>query len=294
MAVYIDQFIAKVQKSISQSIESAHETAVSSQELSHSAAHLSENVQSQAIMIAEGDKLTHDVAQNLDVSEEMAVSTTEAIEGTRVILSQFVADLKKAGTVIIGESESQATMAGQAQELAGKAGEIRQVLEIISDIADQTNLLALNASIEAARAGDAGRGFAVVADEVRALAAKTQGSLSQINSSINAVMDGIELVCTGNEKGVSRMREIAASTGVLIENVGGASEHLKGSVEISSDLVRKSTYIATRTKDLIDLMNQIYSLSEQNRSVAIEVGEVSAGMAQKSEGLREALSRFKV
>ncbi|MDD2898023.1 MAG: methyl-accepting chemotaxis protein [Desulfuromonadaceae bacterium] len=294
VAGYIDQFIAKVQGSISQSVISAHETAVASQELSHIAANLKETVQSQSNMITEGDKLTHDVAGNLDVTEEMAVSTTEAIEATRVILAQFVEDLKKAGAVIIGESESQAIMAAQAQELAGKAGDIREVLEIIADIADQTNLLALNASIEAARAGEAGRGFAVVADEVRALAAKTQSSLDQINSSISTVVDGVGKVCGGNERSASRMRDIAASTRSLIENVGGTGDRLKVSVDISSDLVRKSIYIATRTKQLIELMNQICSLSEQNRTVSVEVGGVSASMAQKSEGLREALGRFKV
>ena len=294
VAGYIDRFIAKVQVSISQSVEIAHETAVASQELSHIAANLSDTVQHQSSLIAEGDKLTHDVAGNLDVTEEMAISTTEAIEATRGILAHFVTDLNNAGNVIVGESEKQAVMAAQALELAGRAGDIRQVLEIIADIADQTNLLALNASIEAARAGEAGRGFAVVADEVRALAAKTQSSLSQINISVNAVVNGVERVCAGNEQGVSRMREIAASTRGLIENAGGTSERLKESVTISSDLVRKSTYIATRTKQLIELMNQICALSEQNRSVSGEVGGVSASLAEKSESLREALMRFKI
>ena len=294
VAGYIDQFIAKVQGSISQSVESGHETAVASQELSHIAANLLETVQRQSLLIAEGDKLTQDVAGNLDVTEDMAISTTEAIEATRTVLARFVGDLNNTGNIIIGESESQAVMAAQAQELADKAGDIRQVLEIIADIADQTNLLALNASIEAARAGDAGRGFAVVANEVRALAAKTQSSLEQINGSINAVVNGVERVCAGNEQAVSRMREIAASTRGLIDTVGGTGERLKDSVDISSNLVKKSTYIATRTKQLIELMNQICILSEQNRSVSVEVSGVSANLAEKSDNLREALERFKI
>ena len=68
-------------------------------------------------MITEGDALTHDVAANFDITEEMAVSTTETIEATRKTLAQFVDDLKRAGGVITGESESQAVMAQQAQEL---------------------------------------------------------------------------------------------------------------------------------------------------------------------------------
>jgi methyl-accepting chemotaxis protein len=168
------------------------------------------------------------------------------------------------------------------------------VLEIISDIADQTNLLALNASIEAARAGEAGRGFAVVADEVRALAAKTQNSLAQINAGVKAVVNGVEEVCGANGKSASRMREIAEETRRLISNVGQTDERLKGAVDISSNLVNKSTYIATRTKQLIELMKQIIILSEQNNTVASEVGGVAASLAEKSESLRGVLSKFRV
>lgn len=293
VAGYIDSFIAKVQTSIAQSIEGSGETAVASQELSHIATNLSETVHHLAVLTDDCNCLANDVAGNLDVTEEMAISTTEAIQATRVTLTQFVEDLNTAGSIIIAEADSQAVMAAQAQELADKAGEIRSVLDMIADIADQTNLLALNASIEAARAGEAGLGFAVVANEVRALAAKTQSSLDEINSSINTVMGGVERVCTGNEKGAGRMREIAASTRCLIDNVGGTSEHLRESVDISSDLVRKSTYIATRTKQLIKTMNQSMVLSEQNRTVAVEVGSVSSTLAEKSDQLRTTLSRFK-
>lgn len=290
----IDQFIAKVQHSVAQSADSSNETAVASQELSHIVSNLSENIQRQSAATVECNQLTQDVAGNLDVTEEMAISTTETIEATRTTLACFVDDLNRAGNTIINESESQTTMVAQSKELAVKATDIRMVLDIIADIADQTNLLALNASIEAARAGEAGRGFAVVADEVRALAAKTQNSLAQINSGVQSVVNGVENVCVANEKSASRMREIAEETRRLISNVGESDERLKGAVDISSNLVKKSTYIATRTKQLIELMQQIIRLSEQNSAVVVEVGGVAATLAEKSESLRGVLSKFKV
>ena len=290
----IDQFIAKVQHSVAQSADSSNETAVASQELSHIVSSLSDNFQRQSAATVECNLLTQDVAGNLDVTEEMAISTTETIEATRSTLASFVDDLNQAGNTIIKESESQTTMVSQTKELAVKATDIRMVLDIIADIADQTNLLALNASIEAARAGEAGRGFAVVADEVRALAAKTQNSLTQINSGVQSVVNGVEKVCVANEKSASRMREIAEETRRLILNVGETDERLKGAVDISSDLVNKSTYIATRTKQLIELMQQIIRLSEQNSAVVDEVGGVAASLAEKSDSLRGVLSKFKV
>jgi methyl-accepting chemotaxis protein len=292
-STFIDSFINKVQQSVVTAKETATETAVASQELSHIAANLSNTVKQQAQIVADSDALTQEVVHNLDLTEEMAINTTETIEATRNVMVQFVSDLNSAGSIIIGESDKQRQLAGRMQELAGNAGKIREVLEIISDIADQTNLLALNASIEAARAGELGRGFAVVADEVRQLAAKTQSSLSQINKSVTGVVNGVEELYGESEASSKRMVEIAESTRSLISTAGNSGERLSGAVTISSDLVRKSTFIATRTKQLMEQMEQMSHVAEQNRSVAHEVEEVSSAMAQKSEGLRDNLGRFK-
>ncbi|NJD39451.1 MAG: methyl-accepting chemotaxis protein [Geobacter sp.] len=292
-AGFIDRFIDKVHQSVTTAKETATETAVASQELSHIAANLSNTVQQQARIVEEGDALAQEVGQNLDLTEEMAINTTETIEATKKVMVQFAGNLNTAGKVIIGEADKQRLLAERMQELAGNAGKIREVLEIISDIADQTNLLALNASIEAARAGELGRGFAVVADEVRQLAAKTQSSLSQINQSVTTVVSGVENLYGETEQSSRRMLEIAESTRGLIATAGDSGERLTDAVQTSSELVRKSTFIATRTKQLMEQMHQMNQVSEQNRSVAQEVEEVSSAMAVKSDGLRQNLSRFK-
>jgi len=289
----INQLIQKFRGVISDDKMAADDVACGSQELSHIAANLSQMVIEASNLIVECDRLAHDVANNLDATEEMAISTTETVEATRGVLGNFVDNLNQTGQVIINESLKQEELSSQTQELSAKAGDIRSVLGIISDIADQTNLLALNASIEAARAGESGRGFAVVADEVRQLAAKTQSSLAQINASVQAVVSGVEQVCSANQESAGRMRDISGSTRVLIDSIGDSSQRLKGAVSISSDLTKRCTYIATRTKQMMELMQKITVLTEQNRHVAGEVGGVSATLAQKSEGLRASLSHFR-
>lgn len=294
MAGYIDRFIAKVQETVSHSVQTADETGLSSNALSVISQDLANNVKSQYGLVENSCQLMSDVADNLDVTEEMAITTTETLEATQKVLIDFVATLNTVGVTIIAEGEKQSERAAGMKTLTEQASGINNVLDIIADIADQTNLLALNASIEAARAGEFGRGFAVVADEVRNLASKTQNSLNEISKNVSTVVSGIDTIYSETAKTSDQMMDISERTKRLMENAGATGEKLSGAVGISSELVKKSTYIATRTKELISAMNNLVSLSDQNRTVASKVDEVSGSLAKKSEDLNLALHRFKV
>ena len=294
MAGYINTFIEKAHETVSLSVATAQETAHSSGELSGISRDLAENVASQCTMAEQSSHLMADVARNLDVTEEMSITTTETLESTEQVLGRFVATLNNVGAVVIAEGEKQSGLAARMKRLNQDAEGIDQVLGILAEIANQTNLLALNASIEAAHARESGKGFAVVAEEIRKLAAKTQNSLTGIGANVRSVVDGIEAMVGETALASEQMMAVSEKAKVLMEDAGTTGARLRGSVETSSELVKKTTYIATRTKDLIETMNHLVKLSNQNKDAALGVGSVSTSLARKTEDLRRTLNHFKV
>ena len=75
------------------------------------------------------------------------------------------------------------------QEVLQEIDNLKELTELVKNIAFQTNLLALNAAIEAARAGDYGRGFAVVAEQVRTLSSQSSEAANRIENGIKSALN---------------------------------------------------------------------------------------------------------
>lgn len=294
LAAYINTFIHKAHTTVAHSVATANETAHSSNELSAISRDLADNVSSQCSLAESSSSLMTDVANNLDVTERMSITTTATLESTEKVLEAFVATLHEVGGVVIAEGDKQSRMASRMRELSEDAQGINDVLGILAEIANQTNLLALNASIEAAHARESGKGFAVVADEIRKLAVRTQNSLVEININVKEVVDGISAMCVETDRASLQMVNVSGRTRGLMEDAGTTGTRLRDSVETSSDLVRKTTHIATRAKGLIETMNSLVDLSNRNKVAAMGVETVSTNLATKSEDLRSSLSHFRV
>nr|WP_228842450.1 methyl-accepting chemotaxis protein [Campylobacter sp. RM12321] len=202
-------------------------------------------------------------------------------------MKQFSNDIN-----LVSQNENEAT--AKFIELKNQANEIKQVLEIISDIADQTNLLSLNAAIEAARAGEAGRGFAVVADEVRNLAENTQASLDNINQKVSAVITSI------NESSKTIEQNSASFAGIMnkSENITNTINNVSNELNIT---IKENDELAKNFKLSIDgIYNDILKLNEvvkNNAKTDMAVEDMNSQidtLNKISSNLDSKLSTFKV
>jgi methyl-accepting chemotaxis protein len=238
--------------------------------------------------------LVTEVGNRLDTVEDASITVSEDLNSTSEVLDSFI---NKLGSVVIDiedGSAKQQELVQKVSSLTEQAKNIKDVLAIISDIADQTNLLALNAAIEAARAGEHGRGFAVVADEVRKLAERTQKSLSEISANVNLITQNVIEIAEETDYTSKNMHSISESAQSLITSSQDTKDNLIVTSEKSTAVMHQSTYIATKTKELIENMDEVIDISNKNTNHRQKVENVAHTISEDAIKLKNELSKFTI
>ncbi|EJF07532.1 Methyl-accepting chemotaxis protein with nitrate/nitrite sensing domain Mcp6 [Thiovulum sp. ES] len=290
----VNKLINEFKYSVAKSSIIGHSTFDSSMKIRENAKNLSVNINTETASIEAISELTNDIGVSLDIIEEMAVTTTEDLAYTKNVLDKLSKQLNMVVTLIQEGGATQSDLRHKVDSLTEQATEIKNVLTIIGDIADQTNLLALNAAIEASRAGEHGKGFAVVADEIRKLAERTQKSLAEISSTTNIITQSIVEISAETDQNAEENKKISENTSVLIEDTVESGGRLKKTLRVSRQLVSKNTYVATKIRELIDIIEEVSILSRENKHVAQNSSDVASRLAQDSENLHKELNRFTI
>jgi methyl-accepting chemotaxis protein len=187
-----------------------------------------------------------------------------AAEGGIAVVDRAVGSMQKLQQRVERTSEA-------AQMLEQESRQIRQAVELITEIADQTNLLALNAAIEAARAGESGRGFAVVADEVRNLAERSGKSAAAVAQLIDSVQKRTVAVAAAMQEGSAEARvssELAADAGRALR---GIVETVRTTVKDMEGMQRAAEQMTTATAGASAAVQQIAAVVEENTATTEEM-----------------------
>jgi methyl-accepting chemotaxis protein len=216
----------------------------------------------------------------------VVAATTQELTASISEIARQVATAADAAAVAV--ARSQATEA-TVQSLSAAAGQIGDVVHLITGIAEQTNLLALNATIEAARAGDAGKGFAVVAAEVKQLAQQTAASTGQIGGQVTTIQQATaEVVSTmrGVGEAIQRIDAVATAIAAAIEQQTAATREIDGSVQL---VVRRNDESLVAIRGVADAAEKTSGSSTDVQTAAIEVAAVSSRLRGEVEAFLTAM-----
>ncbi len=257
LATELNRFIEKLWGLVSQIKENSVNISNYAEDMNRNNGEINERTQQQAGALEETssalEQMTSSVRNNAASAREANVNADETYK------------LAQQGGEVLNK-----TMVSM-REVTEASQKIKEITNVVNEIAFQTNLLALNAAVEAARAGEAGKGFAVVAGEVRNLASRSASAAGEIQTLIADSVDKIQvsnnLVLSSDEILKAIIKSIQQANATIAEISSASSEQSSGIGEISNAVQNMDQGVQRNSQMVSDNFTLSTSLSQAAREL---------------------------
>jgi len=280
---------------------SAREIAVATEEIANGATSLAvESEKGNELMQNMSTKMKHVVDSNMN----MGVSAAEVQSSSQKGTAYMEELIQKTNAT----EEMTRSMVEKVDRLKESTGSIRQILEVLTNLAKQTNILSLNAAIEAARAGAAGKGFMVVADEIRKLADQSRQSIEVVGQITDTIQKEIDETVSVLSNAYPLFQEQIASVKEADTIFRKVQEDMDGFIAKLDEVSESIRQLDESQLVLADAMSNVSAVAEESSATSQEVASLSAEQLGISDGLvklsdkleklsnslKESLSKFKI
>jgi methyl-accepting chemotaxis protein len=273
---YFNEFVTKIKNVISEVKTQSSNLAISTNAMTPILNNFSESSQEQAssteeitATIEEVSAGMDQIARNARYQFEIISTLSERMNSLSEIIHEMEQKIKDT-TGLAGDISSKAksgeasiqSMNDSMSRINNSSDQMKNIINIISDISKQTNLLSLNASIEAARAGDAGRGFAVVADEIAKLAVLTSQSIKNIDALIRSNSEEISQGYSSIQGTVSMIKMIMDGINSINSMMIKLAESMTIQMKINEEVNSEATKVKEKSNEI--------KIATEEQKVAIE------------------------